>query len=469
MTILGTESWLQRTASECWVAYRTWDLGEAYSDVVEPASLSMAQAELLGGNSAVAAPPNDDPFEQAIEVYVSHDAPVGAQYARLQSVVGAATVSYAHSGIPIGYSIEAASWGASTPGYGTSGSAIASGSVTPGSSVPVDAIVPVVGGRVQFVLRIDLTATTRNGRQGVTPGTVVRYPSTPEGWSYDERVGLQSGAACPGLSSNYCLTFYDAEVPPPCTGCLPFVGIEVCDFETPISWVNVKHYRWHTTLGLAGPFTAASAFHEVGTAENVYHRYLLAEAPGLVNHSYRVEGLILDVRRLDANPAVPYPVGVTLYKGTGTDDDTPPTARRPVGDEVLFTGLVTSSAGVVVPTFEVPADGDVYLRLWGVMDRESNTPSLGMYEKVQPTVTLISCGLGGTPGPGQFVQDEYVTLGNGVATTFVVDHAYAPRSLQVEVDGIRVGVYESNPATGHFVLSFAPLSGEVITATYQGA
>lgn len=77
----------------------------------------------------------------------------------------------------------------------------------------------------------------------------------------------------------------------------------------------------------------------------------------------------------------------------------------------------------------------------------------------------------GTPDPGQPVLNEFVANGNGVTTSWTTTYPYAASSLRVWVDNINVtsAKTESNPATGAFALSFAPLTGERIVVSYNGA
>lgn len=73
----------------------------------------------------------------------------------------------------------------------------------------------------------------------------------------------------------------------------------------------------------------------------------------------------------------------------------------------------------------------------------------------------------GEPFRGQPIQGEQVATGDGTTTTFTTDYPYTPLSLEVEVDGVRVGADETDPAAGSFTLSFAPEDGEQIVVTYQ--
>lgn len=73
----------------------------------------------------------------------------------------------------------------------------------------------------------------------------------------------------------------------------------------------------------------------------------------------------------------------------------------------------------------------------------------------------------GTPRRNQPIQDEFVAEGDDSTTGFSTRFPYTPLSLEVEVDGISVGADEAEPSSGAFTLSFAPDTGERITASYR--
>lgn len=74
----------------------------------------------------------------------------------------------------------------------------------------------------------------------------------------------------------------------------------------------------------------------------------------------------------------------------------------------------------------------------------------------------------GTPTTNQKVSNEFVANGDGTTTGWTTDYPYITASLRVWVDGVNVTSEktETNNTTGAFSLSFAPVTGETIRASY---
>jgi hypothetical protein len=73
----------------------------------------------------------------------------------------------------------------------------------------------------------------------------------------------------------------------------------------------------------------------------------------------------------------------------------------------------------------------------------------------------------GTPPKGTEIKNEFVAVGDGVRSSFTLQNDYTPGSTHVEVDNIHHLVTETSPSTAAIDLGFAPIVGEVITASYQ--
>jgi hypothetical protein len=71
------------------------------------------------------------------------------------------------------------------------------------------------------------------------------------------------------------------------------------------------------------------------------------------------------------------------------------------------------------------------------------------------------------PRPNQAVVNELLGVGDGERTVFYTDWRYTPLSLEVFVDGVSVGVDETDPEERKLTLSFAPEDGEEVRASYQ--
>lgn len=99
------------------------------------------------------------------------------------------------------------------------------------------------------------------------------------------------------------------------------------------------------------------------------------------------------------------------------------------------------------------------------------------YSEVQSGISLTvdtwAFGInGGTgtvvpPRTNQPVQDEFIGTGDGSTQAFTTRFPYTNLSLEIEVDGVKVGVEETGATTGAFTLAFAPAFGEQIYATYR--
>lgn len=71
------------------------------------------------------------------------------------------------------------------------------------------------------------------------------------------------------------------------------------------------------------------------------------------------------------------------------------------------------------------------------------------------------------PTYGQSVHES--NTGDGSTTTWNTNYPYLPGSLQVHVNGLLVGVTETDPTTGEFDFDTAPATGSVIVIIYQAA
>ncbi len=253
-----------------------------------------------------------------------------------------------------------------------------------------------------------------------------------------------------------------------CLDYVPWVNEPTCGFEEHIpAPYSFRAWIWSSSIGLYNNGVSTPGFfHQVGATEQVHYQYLLIDLPGKTNDGYRVNTLTLKVRHQDGFTPISYPVGVTLYAGTGYNDDTEPTGNRQGGDPVIFNGVVPGELGVNIPTFTITAV-DSWLRLWAVVPFSTHSPPIELSIH-NVDITLLYCKVL-PPKHCQPVIDEYIGTGDGVTTTFLTDYPYLPLSLNVEVDGIAVGAFESDPAFREFTLSFTPAVGEIIRASYQGA
>jgi hypothetical protein len=192
----------------------------------------------LGGGSAT---------EAIRRLMISHVAPVGAQYAVLKTrIVGHYNMAGPftnpdHDALDINWNVRQGTWGESLPNFDDYGSVLESGATafdplgedagaTVGfypdedSLVDSEITIPVVDGRLQFVVEVDPAQTTFTGSNTGAPGPgpiytaadVSRYTSTTSTYSYFPRAFITvhgtPGGSFTGSQRDYLLEFWGTGV-----------------------------------------------------------------------------------------------------------------------------------------------------------------------------------------------------------------------------------------------------------------
>lgn len=182
----------------------------------------------VGGSRSTA---NSSPANETMRrLFFTHAAPTGAVSAHLRLQLegtynlGSFGAGYTGS-IPIEYQFRSGNWGAALPVWSDAGAVIESGAVnlstgggvvTGPSAVTVDITLPVVSGRVQWVMEISQDQTSFTGRViDVThaPITVTRYPSIEDEREYFPELYFKLVGNTLGLAGarNYELEFYSSD------------------------------------------------------------------------------------------------------------------------------------------------------------------------------------------------------------------------------------------------------------------
>jgi hypothetical protein len=192
---------------------------------------------------------------QDTRAMITHTAPVGATYAKLKAQIRG---SYSLAGPivgdkpdppPIGFAIREGTWGAALPNHGDVGDIVSSGNtyqvteaIDPtvsesysysylGGTAEIEAILPVVDGRVQFVMEVNQLQTHFLGERATSPFTgydaeiLQRYPNVTDdatqNWVYAASV-FWSPWGNTNMTGNrgYLLEFYDGSATGgPCNDC----------------------------------------------------------------------------------------------------------------------------------------------------------------------------------------------------------------------------------------------------------